>query len=245
MFIRLVPLLIFVPLLGVVAAGCAKRTAIPATVSAAPGAGTLQGTGTPKGAITPRGSGTMQAARMPRGSGTMQAAATPQGTGAMPTPRILQETGTTRDAGAAFKPGVPLAAAPVTSAPAATPGAPRPTPEEFTPTGVLRDIHFDFDRYDIRPRDAKILDGHSEWLRGNRRSLILIEGHADERGTNEYNLALGERRAKAAMDYLIARGVAADQVLLITYGEERPLCIEENDACWARNRRAHFLVKRQ
>ncbi|MBI2493820.1 MAG: OmpA family protein [Candidatus Rokubacteria bacterium] len=73
--------------------------------------------------------------------------------------------------------------------------------------------------------------------------VILIEGHADERGTNEYNLALGERRAKSVMNYLASRGVQAGRMTLISYGEERPLCAEKNEDCWSRNRRAHFLVK--
>jgi peptidoglycan-associated lipoprotein len=72
-----------------------------------------------------------------------------------------------------------------------------------------------------------------------------VEGHADERGTNEYNTALGERRAKAAMTYLASRGVQANRMSLVSYGEERPVCADHTDACWARNRRAHFLVKAQ
>ena len=74
---------------------------------------------------------------------------------------------------------------------------------------------------------------------------MLIEGHADERGTVEYNLALGERRAKAAMNYLVAQGVQASRFTVISYGEERPFCTEHNEACWSKNRRAHFLVKAQ
>jgi peptidoglycan-associated lipoprotein len=118
-------------------------------------------------------------------------------------------------------------------------------PAEFRVIEELQDVHFDFDRYDIRPGDAKILDENASWMKANPRYLILIEGHADERGTNEYNLALGERRAKSAMNYLVARGVAAARMTIISYGEERPLCTERNERCWARNRRAHFLVKPQ
>ena len=91
--------------------------------------------------------------------------------------------------------------------------------------------------------DAKVLDANASWLKQNDNQLLLIEGHCDERGTNEYNLALGERRAKAAMNYLVAQGVQASRITIISYGEERPLCREKNDACWAQNRRAHFLVK--
>ncbi len=71
----------------------------------------------------------------------------------------------------------------------------------------------------------------------------MIEGHCDERGTNEYNVALRERRAEATMSYLTGQGVQASQITLISYGKERPVCSEHNEACWARNRRAHFLLK--
>jgi peptidoglycan-associated lipoprotein len=120
----------------------------------------------------------------------------------------------------------------------------RPAPSEFVDVADLRDIHFDFDQYVIRPDDAQILDRNADWLKANARDLLLIEGHADERGTNEYNLALGERRAKATMNYLIAHGVAAARITVISYGEERPQCAEHSEACWAKNRRAHFMVKR-
>ena len=109
----------------------------------------------------------------------------------------------------------------------------------------LKDIHFDFDKYDIRPGDARILDDNARWMKANATHLILIEGHADERGTNEYNLALGDRRAKATLNYLVAQGVQGARITIISYGEERPLCPEKTEDCWARNRRAHFLVKAQ
>ena len=72
---------------------------------------------------------------------------------------------------------------------------------------------------------------------------MLIEGHCDERGTNEYNLALGERRAKSTMNYLVSQGIQASRITIISYGEERPVCTEKTEECWAKNRRAHFLVK--
>jgi peptidoglycan-associated lipoprotein len=118
-----------------------------------------------------------------------------------------------------------------------------PRPSEFVATDALRDIHFDFDRYDIRADDAKVLDANAAWLTDNARALVLVEGHADERGTNEYNLALGERRARAALDYLVSRGVRSARISVVSYGEERPRCAERTEACWAQNRRAHFLVK--
>jgi len=121
---------------------------------------------------------------------------------------------------------------------------PRPAVKDFTAVSDVVDIHFDFDRYDIRPGDAKTLDGNARWLRSNN-DLVLIEGHCDERGTPEYNLALGDRRAHSAMNYLVAQGVRANRITIISYGKERPLCTEHDEACWSKNRRAHFLVKPQ
>ena len=121
--------------------------------------------------------------------------------------------------------------------------AARPEPREFAATPRLFDIHFDFDAYMIRPEDSKNLDANVDWMQSNPNYLILIEGHCDEWGTNEYNLALGEHRARATMDYLLAHGVRPERITTLSYGEERPLCIDRTDACWALNRRAHFLVK--
>jgi peptidoglycan-associated lipoprotein len=133
--------------------------------------------------------------------------------------------------------------APATAAPQTPPSTARPSPKEFVSVPELKDIHFDFDKYDIRPGDAKILDANASWLKSNPDQLVLIEGHCDERGTNEYNLALGERRAKATMNYLVSQGVQANRVTIISYGEERPVCTEHNESCWSKNRRSHFLVK--
>jgi peptidoglycan-associated lipoprotein len=119
----------------------------------------------------------------------------------------------------------------------------RPSPKEFVAVPELKDVFFDFDKYDIRPEDAKTLDGNAGWLKSNPNHLVLIEGHCDERGTNEYNLALGERRAKSTMNYLVSQGVQASRITIISYGEERPSCTQKNEECWAQNRRAHFLVK--
>jgi len=125
-------------------------------------------------------------------------------------------------------------------------GRPSPavaSPKEFVDTPALREIHFDFDRYDIRPTDAAILEANARWLKTHPQVRLLIEGHADERGTNEYNLALGERRARAARDYLATLGVAETQIAVISYGEEQPLCTERTEECWAKNRRVQFLIK--
>jgi peptidoglycan-associated lipoprotein len=118
-----------------------------------------------------------------------------------------------------------------------------PSPKEFVETSALRDVHFDFDRYEIRAQDKPVLDDNAKWLKSNSNAMLLIEGHADERGTNEYNLALGERRAKATRDHLVSLGIDGGRITVISYGEERPLCTERTEACWAQNRRSHFLVK--
>ncbi len=138
-------------------------------------------------------------------------------------------------------PAPPATAPPMVAAPPAP--APRPEPAEFKSILELRDVFFDFDKHTIRPDGARLLDANVDWLKANASALILIEGHCDERGTNAYNLALGERRASATLDYLVARGVAATRITVISYGEERPVCSARNEACWAQNRRAHFLTK--
>src|SRR5438552_9976196 len=106
----------------------------------------------------------------------------------------------------------------------------------------VKTIYFDFDRYEIRPGDATTLEADAAWLKTND-VLILIEGQCDERGTGEYNLALGDRRARAAMNYLVSLGVRAGRISTVSYGKERPVCTEHTEACWALNRRAHVLVK--
>jgi peptidoglycan-associated lipoprotein len=118
-----------------------------------------------------------------------------------------------------------------------------PSPKEFVESAALRDVFFEFDKYDVRPADKGTLDENAKWLKSNGSALLLIEGHTDERGTNEYNLALGERRAKATRDYLVSLGIDAGRITVISYGEERPVCTDKTEACWGKNRRAHFLVK--
>jgi peptidoglycan-associated lipoprotein len=124
-----------------------------------------------------------------------------------------------------------------------TGSASRPDLKDFRPASDLVDIHFDYDRADIREDDAKVLDANAVWLKSNASHLVLIEGHCDERGTSEYNTALGDRRAKATMNYLVSRGVPATRITVISYGEERPTCAQHVAECWAKNRRAHFQVK--
>ena len=136
-------------------------------------------------------------------------------------------------------PPAAVAPAPVTAAPEPA----RPAPKEFAAHPELKPIHFDFDRSDIRAGDKRILDANTQWLKQNANQLVLIEGHCDERGTNEYNLGLGDRRAKATMNYLVSQGIQSDRISIVSYGEERPACMEKSESCWAQNRRAAFLVK--
>jgi peptidoglycan-associated lipoprotein len=106
----------------------------------------------------------------------------------------------------------------------------------------LQDIHFDFDKYNIRPEDRAILRRNYELLQGASGAEVLIEGNCDERGTVEYNLALGQRRANAARDYLTSLGMDSGQLSTISYGEERPLDPRSNEEAWAKNRRCHFVI---
>ena len=121
--------------------------------------------------------------------------------------------------------------------------AARPNPKEFTLKPDLRDSRFEFDRYEIRAEDAQILDTNADLMRANPGWAVLIEGHADQRGTTDYNIALSDRRAKASMNYLVSRGVRANRISVVSYGKERPMCAEATEDCWSQNRRAHFLVK--
>ncbi len=116
-------------------------------------------------------------------------------------------------------------------------------PEEVTEQAVFKDIHFDYDKSDIKGEDRTTLDAIADWLLRNRQSALIIEGHCDERGSSEYNLALGDRRAKAALGYLTAQGVSADRITTISYGEERPVAQGHDEDSWWQNRRAHFLVR--
>ena len=107
---------------------------------------------------------------------------------------------------------------------------------------MFADILFDYDKYDVADTYKSVLQSVSSWMSKNTSARLSIEGHCDERGTNEYNLALGDRRAKAVKDYLVSLGVASGRIDVISYGEERPVCTEQTDVCWAKNRRAHFVI---
>jgi len=108
----------------------------------------------------------------------------------------------------------------------------------------LQDIHFDFDKAVIRDPDKPVLMTDADILKSTAMLKVVVEGHADERGTTAYNLALGERRANATRRYLIALGVPPGQLSTVSYGEERPLCTQSEESCWSRNRRAHLTAAR-
>jgi len=104
------------------------------------------------------------------------------------------------------------------------------------------DIHFDYDSYSIQDKYRKVLEDLSAWLVNNN-AILLVEGHCDERGTREYNLALGDRRALSVKDFLLASGVPDLKIETVSYGEERPICREESESCWSSNRRGHFVIE--
>lgn len=106
----------------------------------------------------------------------------------------------------------------------------------------LKDAFFDFDKASITSDAKAALEGDAAWLKANPTVKIKIEGHCDERGTNEYNLALGEKRAHSVKQFLVAQGVSSARISTISYGEDRPFCTEHNENCYAQNRRAHFVI---
>jgi peptidoglycan-associated lipoprotein len=109
--------------------------------------------------------------------------------------------------------------------------------------GPLSDIHFDYNDYSVRAQDGEILKSNADWLSKHSATHVQVEGHCDDRGSEEYNIALGAKRAQAAKDYLETLGIGADRMSTISYGKELPLCTEETDECWAENRRDHFVVQ--
>ncbi len=108
--------------------------------------------------------------------------------------------------------------------------------------GDLQDIPFGYDAFDLSPAARAILQANADWLLNNPAAKVEIEGHCDNRGTVEYNLALGAERARSVSDYLVSLGIASERLSTISYGEEFPLCPEDSEGCWQQNRRAHLLI---
>ncbi len=108
--------------------------------------------------------------------------------------------------------------------------------------GFQANVYFDFDKSNLRPGATEALVKNARWLNEHPEFLVRIEGHCDERGTNEYNLALGDRRANSGKDYLTANNVGGDRLTSISYGEDRPVCTNSDESCWQKNRRAYMVI---
>ena len=155
-------------------------------------------------------------------------------------------------------PPPPTAQAPATTPPPppGPPPAPRETPRTPTEDEIfasktldqlnaekpLSDVFFDLDQAQIRDEARPTLQKDADWMKRWSATKVTIEGHADSRGSAEYNLALGDRRASAVRAYLVSLGIAADRIQVVSKGKEAPFCTEENEACWQQNRRGHFVI---
>ncbi len=138
--------------------------------------------------------------------------------------------------------GAPRAEAPAPVPEASREPAPTPAPPPVPAKEPLQDVFFDFDKAIIRDDGKQALNADIQWLKANSAVRINVEGHCDERGTTEYNLALGERRAKVVRDYLVAGGIDAKRISTISYGKERPFVQGHDESAWKWNRRGHFVV---
>lgn len=107
---------------------------------------------------------------------------------------------------------------------------------------VLKNVYFDYNKYAIKSEEVAIVDAISSWLKDKTKTHLLVEGHCDERGSNEYNMALGEQRALAVRQYIIDKGIPAGRIQTISYGEEKPAVQGHDEKAWSQNRRAHFMV---
>jgi|SRR6266702_2723067 len=136
----------------------------------------------------------------------------------------------------------PPAAPPPSVAPAPVTSSILPGSAEDFRVNVGDTVHFAFDQYNVEDADRAILGRQAQWLSKYPAVRVTIEGHCDERGTREYNLALGARRANAVKEYLVSQGVSTARVETVSYGKERPICTESNEACWAQNRRGTTTI---
>jgi peptidoglycan-associated lipoprotein len=116
-------------------------------------------------------------------------------------------------------------------------------PRRASTEAELQRIHFDYDRSAIKSEYKSVLEGNAKWINAHSGANVVIEGHCDERGSTEYNIALGWRRARSAKNYLVSLGVSPSSLTSKSFGEERPLCTESNEGCWWKNRRGEFLTQ--
>jgi peptidoglycan-associated lipoprotein len=109
-------------------------------------------------------------------------------------------------------------------------------------TGLIGDIYFDFDKYDLKPEARERLSKNADFMKKNAKYVVEIQGHCDERGTNDYNIALADRRANAAREYMLTLGITENRLKTVSFGEEKPTCTDHNESCWWRNRRGEFHI---
>lgn len=167
-------------------------------------------------------------------------------------PLLLTAIGCSKKPEPVAPPPPPPPAAPPVEVPPPPPPAPpdpvepRPLTEvqsEVESRGLLGDVYFEFDRYELGSSAKERLAKNADWMKGEGAEFTFtVEGHCDERGTNEYNLALGQRRSNEALSYIVSLGVDRNRFKTISYGEERPFCRESNESCWQKNRRARFVI---
>jgi peptidoglycan-associated lipoprotein len=153
-------------------------------------------------------------------------------------------------------PPPPTAPAPPPPPPPPPPPAPAPPPPALTEEEIfnrktleqlnaerpLGDVFFDLDRSDLRPEGRTTLQKNAEWMKRWTSTVVTVEGHCDSRGSSEYNLALGDRRAAAVREYLVSLGIPASRITTVSKGKEQPFCTEETEECWQQNRRGHFII---
>ncbi len=145
-------------------------------------------------------------------------------------------------AGCATKQAPPPAAAPAPAPMAAPASTIVPGSAEDLRVNVGDTVHFDYNKYAVLDADKATLQRQAAWLAKFPNFMVTVEGHADERGTREYNIALGARRANAVKEYLVSLGVSQARVDTVSYGKERPICTESNESCWAQNRRGVTVI---
>jgi len=197
------------------------------------------------GAVGPAAAGAPAAP----GPAPAPAPAAPGAAPMQPAPRAA-ETPVTQPGAPAERPTQP---GPAAAAPSPAPAAPSPAPAApgapaaapVPAASPLKDVFFDFDKFNVRDDQKAALNDNITYLKANQRVRVTIEGHCDERGTVEYNLGLGERRAKSTKDYLVAAGIAADRINVISYGKERPFVLGHDESAWKWNRRSHFVMTAQ